>query len=411
VIRGLLAGAGAWLLTAALPFCVSAQSGTEVILNSDAVGPDAFEVLHRTFTRDGHTFVRASSAPPCRGAIEEQNVHARVWITWNDVDGHPVGLHLCFQDRCQSTERELEPIAKLDARAREELIAVVESGIAALLNRCPEEAWAADRVPAPGEPHVETKPNPRARRSTDRQHSPEVPASAITSTERVDESTTSNRVESPAPDAQPATPPPTELAPISGSQPSAATDAPVVTDARARPAIAFGASYGITRWNDSAVAQHVAGMVAYEIQAQRHVFVGLEVSYTPKFGVRYDDLRFTTTCVRVGFHVSLSWPLYRSLMLDAQLGPAMERLSLAPDSATARRLVDPRSVSHVDPLVSARVGPALRLDPSIVLAVLAQLDTGWMKRDFGFTSGDEARSVFSPDRTRLSIGLYLRAEL
>jgi hypothetical protein len=151
-------------------------------------------------------------------------------------------------------------------------------------------------------------------------------------------------------------------------------------------------------------------MVAYGITPQ-HIYAGFEVSYTPRFSVPYEDIAITAACVRVAFDLSLSVPLYRSLMLDMQVGPAIEWLSLAPDTNSTSRLNDSRSVSHADPLVFARLGPALRVYAGLVFGLEVQLDAGWMKRSFGFTSGEEQTRVFAPDRTRMSFALNARAEL
>jgi hypothetical protein len=417
VIRLLPASACAWFLAAACPCSVLAQAHVEVILNSDAVGSDALKVLRSAFHRDGFVFLHADTAPGCSGAIAADDVRARVWVTWQRPESRAQVLQLCFQDHCQSTARTIESFARLDAPAREQLITVVESGLAALEATCPlqrSDASILEPAPSPS-PKVSTASDNVEPDAADARPLPEAApdsAAARTETVRAREPTSQNRSESipsgeraastasaSTPDASPGAPPT-----------AASLPTPSSADAALRPALAFGASYGFTRWTESALAQKITGMVAYGI-APQPIYVGFELSYTPEFSVQNDGLAITSTCVRIAFDLAMSLPLYHNLMLDVHVGPALEWLSSAPATKSTSRLNDSRSVSHADPLVFARLGPALRVYPGIVLGLEFQLDTSWMQRTFGFTSGAEQTAVFAPDRTRLSFALNARAEL
>jgi hypothetical protein len=404
-MREVCARVATLLIAALIPAAASAQARAEVVLSADAVGPDTFGILASAFARDGVALVRGGPVPRCSGTLNEADVYARVWVSWAPRSGADVlntqPLQLCFQDHCRSSERGLDAFATLDARAREELITVIESGLEALRATCVDGKPEAEQVAASPNRVLE---GPHEAEVSGGSRAVSTPGPEVAPPPRVDResgpgSSTASAQASAAPDNSVSTPP------------TAAEIGEPLEKGPEQPRLAFVASYGFTRWTEPVLAQRLSGMVAYAIDSERPVYLGIELSYAPQFHVLEDDLAVYATSVRVAVELMVSWPLYRRLMLVTAIGPAIEWLSLEPDARTTHRIIDPRSTSHGDPLLFARLGPALRVYGNVSVGLDVQLDTAWMAREFGFTSVEGPVRVFAPDRVRLSIALSARAQL
>jgi hypothetical protein len=141
------------------------------------------------------------------------------------------------------------------------------------------------------------------------------------------------------------------------------------------------------------------------------IYVGIEAGYAPWLRAERDTLALEGGSVHVAAslwsHVTLSehWSIH------AQLGPGIQWLWLTPASTTTRLVTGARSTGHVDPMLYARLGPALQVYESLRVGIDLQLDLAWIQRNFGFASNDGLRPVFEPDRVRMSLALNARAEL
>lgn len=364
-------------LMATCALSVQAQpEAREVVVTSASVDETVFEILHGALARDGIALRRASdSAAPCSRTLTlDSDVDARVWLNVSDAL-----VSLCFQDRCQSIERVLGPFPKLDARAREEIIAVIESGLAVLPQSCP--------------------------------------APARTGLAREDAGTREPSVAAPAP-SRPAPASVVQLpydTPLeAGSQATANDNRPNVTHGQGDdgPAhkLLLGARWGVTRWTSSVLGQYLGGSAAYSVSSQP-VFIGLDANYTLPFRSQRDGLAIDARCLRVALQLWGRWSLSKRWVLDAQLGPALDWLWLTPEANTARILQEPRSAAYVDPYVFARVGPAVRVHELLFLGLEAQLDAALNARSYGYLVGQAQRDVFAPDRVRVSVALHARTEL
>ena len=393
-----------WILIwlAARPPCARAQAaGNEVTVTGDAVSGSAFEVLAGAFGRAGIRLTRAERAPACAGTLTEPSVSARVWISWNPT-ASAAPLELCFQDRCQSSQRTLGPFAKLDARAREELITVVESGLAALTPDCPQ--------PPRLEPERIAAPELAADSGKEVLRAPAVaaPSRAVQTSRAAEPGSRSQPAPHAAPDA-PAQPP--------GASPTAAEGASTPAPTRAAPAatraatpLLIGASYGLALWADAVLAHNITAMAAYAVH-RLPVYVGIEFGYTPRFRAQSEQLAIDASCIRIALQFSARIPLTERWSIDAQLGPAVEWLRLAPAASTRPLLIASSSTAHADPLLFLRVGPALRVYAGLLVGLEVQMDTTWIQRSYGFVGMDGPETVVTPNRWRLSVALNTRAEI
>jgi hypothetical protein len=415
---------GSWLaLTwgSALLLCcpVSARAQVQrdqVVLTGGAVRSDVLEILRAAFAHDGIAFDRAAAAPDCAGTLADPALRARVWINWEHAaaGGEANGaMLLCFQDHCRSATRSLGPFAKLDARAREELITVIELGLSALPESCSESSSTGDSGPgavapanAPAAGEVQA-PAALTAASSSAVHEP--PADGA-----------GHKAKPPAPapgsgaPAQGHAEPPPLAATHASESVSPPSDATESSGGSApswqRQRFTVGVSYALAHWADGLFAQQLAAMVAYPVHAQP-VYVGLELGFVPRFRAQRDELAIDASCVRLALQLWARWSLSQSLALDAQIGPAIEWLRLQPLAATTQVVSGTRTTSHGDPLLFVRVGPSLCVLTRLRIGLDVQLDTALIQRSFGFTQADAAISVFAPDRFRLSLALNARAEL
>jgi hypothetical protein len=389
---------------------VSAQAPTtQVIVTGDAIAVDVWEILQGAFARDGIALSRQAIAPDCAGTIASPELRAQVWITWSPGSS----AQLCFQDHCQTTSRTLGPFAKLDARAREALITVIDSGLAAMRSACLDSG--SSRV---AEQAISERAAPGA--------TPPVPPTAAGGSHAVDGGgaaaglTTAN----PNPKAQAqageseqgahATQPTSESPSGSGEpsdRASPASSGPTDTSSSfVGPRFSFGASYGFMRWNAQTLSQVVAGLVAYAIHPMP-LHVGTEVGYAPALRAEQDDLAIHGTGLRIALLLGSGLPLSQRFSLDAQVGLAIQWLWLAPSSATASLVTGPRSVSHADPALLVRIGPSLQLLSALRVGLDFCLDASWVERSYGFVSTAGSLDVFAPDPLRFSLALYARVVL
>jgi hypothetical protein len=393
------------MLLAARSCGVQAQAArNEVIVVGPEIGQDVFAILQASFAHDGIALTRVRLGGPCEGRLTEPDVATRVWIRWAPLDtGKP--LTLCFQDHCRSAERVLGPFARIDARAREEVITVVESSLAALSQGCPAAADDAKaRSPGGG-----GRADPSSLEQTTNveslaQSSPSaLPAPAP--------------AKAPAPRSQPANTETTARVNIDAPVVPKPSSPPLTAAAADRPtthadgtSLAIGVSYGWTRWTDAVLAQRLSAMGSYAVH-RWPIYIGIEVAYVPRFRAVHDALAIDATGVRVGLQLWISIRLSKRWVLDGQLGTAIESLRLTPAAVTARLLSASRSTSHADPLLVMRLGPALRVYSGVLVGIDMQADASWVGRSYGFTDLGVPGGVFTPDRVRLSVALNARAEL
>lgn len=382
-----------WVVTpvGAQPRNDQAQVQAHVMVISDNVGQEALQIVADALARDGIALARAQAAPVCQGGIAQ--APARVWVRW--TPGERSTVVLCFQAACRSAERQLGPFAMLDARAREELITVIESGLEALQHSCASEAADRDaiahRTPSAAESSthaLDLQPGPPAQ-----------------------EGQPGGLAGSNAAEGGSAPQPPSPLSiptDLSTTEPSPSAADELVEAARAR--VAFGASLGLQRWTPEVVSQQLSAYAAYAVH-RLPAYVGLEFAYTSRFRAQSGELSLDASCVRLALQLWARVKLTESWSLDVRLGPALEWLSLAPEAATARLIEGALSSVHADPLWFARLGPALRVYSALVVGAEAQLDAAWIQRSFGFASAAGPRNVFVPDRIRLSLLVNARVEL
>jgi hypothetical protein len=381
-------------------------ASSEVIITGDAVSSDAFDILRSALDGDGIALARAAAAPQCIGTLTSREPQVRAWVSW--LAGG--AAQLCFQDHCRSLSRTLGPYAKLDARAREELITVLESSLTALRAQCQVPSSAPDSAVASAEQSASNTQAGSAAGVTQ----PSAAAQRVFATQPVAQQPSRSDSHGASPRAA--------AAPSAGSAlPAPASEAgAVVTDgpaqahsaqsARTAARLAVGASYGVARWADGVLSQSVSGLAAYAVHAHP-LYVALEIGYAPGLRSQRDGLAVQGTGLRLALLLWGRLPISARLSIDAQLGPAIEWLWLAPDPATADLLSAVRSVSHGDPLLCARVGPALRVYSELRLGVDLGLDVAWLQRSFGFVGANRSVVVFAADRVRPSLTLYARVAL
>jgi hypothetical protein len=368
-----------------------AQPEAREVIVTGAVEADAFEILHRAFANDGIAMRRASTAQGCDHQLGPRSeVDARVWMHAADRL-----VALCFQSQCLYTERVLGPFAKLDARAREELITVIESGLDALALGCAEHP-VAEEAPAAA---ISTVPEPSAgvaraseppRRAAPRAASARKPA----------EKPAVTRVA----DAEPA---PTS----SAANPVSPTNVPrIQAEEEALHRLFLVMHYGVTRWSSNVLGQYFGGSFAYSLSADA-LALAFGADYALPFQANADMLTIEARSLRLTLQLWLRQRLSSNWALDVQLGPAVAWLWIAPETSTARLLSEPRSAVFADPYLSARVGPALRVHKQVFVGLELQLDALLNARSYGFWVDRAPRTVFSPDRMRLSLALHVRTEL
>jgi hypothetical protein len=412
------------VLAAASPLCVRAQpSDKQVVVTGDAVTSDVLRILQDALRPDGIAVLRDDAAPDCSGTIADSLLRARVWVTWTPGST----AQICFKDHCQSAQRTLGPFSKLDARAREALITVIESSLAALPAECQgthdsntgqapaSNARASSSVGQPaarttalGIPAALSGDVSRPTASTD--------ATAGRSGQ-LPESNALGHETGPEPRAEPARAA-HEVVPVADGGPRT-SDADVGANAgraqtasvAAGPRFALGASYGLLRWKQDMLAPVVSGMAAYALLPMP-VYIALEVGYMPALRALQDDLTIEGTGLRLALLCWIHVALSRDFSLDAQIGPALQWLSLAPGAMTAALVSAARSVSHLDPALLVRLGPALRVYSDLWLGLDLGLDASSVQRSVGFVSRVTGPvQVFAADRLRLSIALYARVVL
>jgi hypothetical protein len=164
------------------------------------------------------------------------------------------------------------------------------------------------------------------------------------------------------------------------------------------------------RWNAQTLSQVVAGLVAYAIHPMP-LHIGTEVGYAPALRAEQDDLAIHGTGLRIAVLLGSGLPLSQRFSLDAQVGLAIQWLWLAPSSATANLATGTHSVSHADPALLVRIGPALQLLSALRVGLDFCLDASWVERSYGFVSTAVPVEVFAPDPLRFSLALYARVVL
>jgi hypothetical protein len=401
------------VLVAVAPLSVSAQAPrTQVIVTGDAIAVDVWEILQGAFARDGIALSREAIAPDCAGTIASPELRAQVWITWSPGSS----AQLCFQDHCQTTSRTLGPFAKLDARAREALITVIESGLAAMRSACldsdssrvaeralSERAASGATPPAPptaagGSPAVDGGGVARTASAAPAAGLPPK-AQAQAGEPEQGANATQSASESPSGSDKPS------------DRASSASSGPTDTSSSfAGPRFSFGASYGFMRWNAQTLTQVVAGLVAYAIHPMP-LHVGTEVGYAPALRAEQDDLAIHGTGLRIALLLGSGLQLSQRFSLDAQVGLAIQWLWLAPSSGTANLVTGTRSVSHADPALLVRIGPSLQLLSALRVGLDFCLDASWVERSYGFASTAGSLEVFAPDPLRFSLAIYARVVL
>jgi hypothetical protein len=389
-----------WIVVLVLvtPLSVRAEvPSSEVIVTGDTIADDAWQILQGAFARDGVALSSAPGAPDCTAALTSPALRARVWITWSAGSA----AQLCFQDHCQVTSRTLGPFAKLDARAREALITVIESGLAALRSACSDEraepalAERAASGVAPPPPPKAAGVEPAADGGNAERASAASPQAGGTGQGAAPASATLSVSNQPA---------------LPSDQASPKGGPADVSSGLAGPRFSLGASYGFMRWNAQTLSQLVAGLVAFAPEPVP-LYVGAEAAYAPGLRADRDDLAIHGTGLRIALLVWGGLPLSQRLSLDAQLGLAIQWLWLAPSAETAALVAGTRSASHADPALLLRIGPSLQLLSALRVGIDLGLDASWVERSYGFSTADGSLAVFAPDPLRLSLALYARVVL
>jgi hypothetical protein len=126
----------------------------------------------------------------------------------------------------------------------------------------------------------------------------------------------------------------------------------------------------------------------------------LELGYVPPLTSErgLPNLRARATGLRLGFAGSAHFGWLDSLGIDVALGVALERVSVTPLSGTTS-VREERSVSHIDPLFFARVGPTLALSARLRLVVSVGAELLTVARRYGYTA-DTNLEVLALDRAR-----------
>lgn len=361
----------------------------EVVTSQSSMSSSVFDVLYAAFARDGIAVRRSPEPASCSGALAtDAQVNARVSLQWTKPY-----VTLCFQDHCASSRRELGPFVDLDARAREEIITVIESGLTALQRHCSVGETLGAVTASSGD----TTPQ-LSGALTDRSL-PDVPeATALPSYEQSSDQAAAASSQLP-----------NVVHTLSAAE-EAKRDAHPQHRDYTEQLLLLVARYGIARWSERVLGQYLGAAIAYAVH-RYPLFIGIELDYAPPFRALQDELAIDASALRLAFQFSALWRLANNAVLDVQIGPALEWLSLTPAVTSARALRDQRAVAHLDPFLFARAGPALRVYGSFFLGIELQADAAFLGRSYGFLVGEERREVFMPDRFRMSIALQARAEL
>jgi hypothetical protein len=315
-----------------------AQAGErEVLIVAPAIAAQDFEVLRAALTRLGASTERAAAASfqcdPSDGTARGPLVMgARVWVFWQ-----PAGpLQLCFEDALGRHPRTLGPFPELSASAREQLITVIESGLAAAELAAAEVA-AAESAPVAA-PAAVTTPTPAP------------------------------------PKAQ-------------AVQPH-------------WPSWAVYLGYAGTPWSSDAFAHMVRGSVRARLPSSDlgALFeLGYVPALTSER--REPTLRARATGFRLGLAGEAQFGLLEQLGIVVALGVALERVSVVPLPVVTTEVQQTRSVAHWDTLFFARVGPTLEIGARLRLGVSVGAELLTVARRYGYSAGSDLE-VLVLDRAR-----------
>jgi hypothetical protein len=288
-------------------------------------------------------------APACEPTHSDR---LRVIVRWQR--GEPI--EVCFVRGAALHRRWLEPAAELDAPAREQLMTLVEAGVAALRSG---EAWRepADASP-PAEPASAGGPTWL---SVDRSASP------------------GDRLQQAEPPREPRSSERQSAAP----QPSAADELEVV--ALPGPARVWQLALGYAGdWLAAAPLHELAALGGVSLSPAWSVT--LQLGFGPWSERSRGDAGVQLSTLQLRAAVTGALVLSRLFGFELRAGPGLERLTTRPNAATAARLTEGASTAtHLDLLLCAQLGARLRLGGTFWLAIWLGADVALTRREVGFT--------------------------
>jgi hypothetical protein len=281
----------------------------------------------------------------CGPMVARADIRASVSLAWEEG-----GLILiCFSTQTRSFRRELGPFDSLHARAREELVTIVEAGLEALME--PDAgAMVGDSSDAAW-------------------HFPEVPPPRFIW-------------------------PPTE---------------PV---ASRRAAWTLGVGYAPAFWGEDIVAQGVSALATRSIDANRLLHVGARFVYAPAVHVDRDGVGLVARELQAELMFALVVPLLSRLSLETSLAPGLKWLAVDPEMLPSGSVYGARSETHLGPGLTVQMGPRLAVASGVLLSAQIGCSAMLQTQRYGYDTRDgDFVSVLEVQPIRLSFELGARIGL
>ena len=294
----------------------------------------------------------------CTPVVARTDIHASVSLHWDA--GRP--MLICFSTQTRSFQRELGPFDSLHARAREEVVTVVEAGLEALTDPEPD---AAAMQAEPGRDELA----PLWDFHDAAWHFPSVPPPRIV-----------------GPPAEP------------GS-----TQRAVWT---------LGVGYAPALWDEDVVAQGVSVLATRSIDHAHLFHLGARFAYAPAVHVDRDGVGLVARELQAQLMFALVTPLLPRLLLEMSVAPGLQWLAVDPELLpSGSRIEDLRSETQLGPVLTAQLGPRLAVGSGFLLS--AQIGCSAMPhaQPYGYKRNGEFVSVLEVQPIRLSFELGARIRL
>jgi hypothetical protein len=296
----------------------------------------------------------------CAPIVARTDIRASVSLNWET--GGP--MLICFSTHTRSFQRELGPFDSLHARAREQVVTIVEAGLEALME------------PDAGAMEAEEGRDWAAPQRDFRDaawHFPSVPPPRIVL-------------------------PPRE--PVSTRE----------------AAWTLGVGYAPAFWDDDIVAQGVSALATRSIDTARLFHLGARFMYAPAVHVDRKGVGLLAREAQAQLMFALVAPVLPWLLLETSVAPGLQWLAVQPEFLPeflpGESVHDLRSRTHLGPVLTAQLGPRLVVGSGFVLSAQIGCSATPRVQRYGYESPDgELVPVLEVQPIRLSFELGARIGL
>jgi hypothetical protein len=354
--REICAASVLWLAMLASPAPAGAQDerGVEVRVGSEAPR----ELLAGLDAGLRAWKVRVMEEPAestCAPIAARIDIRASVSLDW-EAGG---AMLICFSTQTRSFERELGPFATLHARAREEVVTIVEAGLEALME---PDAGATATTAGWGAAASAADFSDAA------WHFPGVPPPHMVS-------------------------PPPE---------------PALTR---RAAWTLGVAYAPAFWGEDVVAQGVSALATRSLDTAHLFHLGARFVYAPAVHVDRAGAGLVARELQAQVMFALVAPLLPRLLLEVSVAPGLQWLAVDPELLPSGNIDDMRSEVHLGPLLTAQLGPRLAVGSGFVLSAQIGCSAMPQAQRYGYTRDGGFISVLEVQPIRLFFELGARIGL